>query len=75
MLAVQVPPRTFDSFVYSGRDLKRHKAIYPEPAGSSYAKVKEQYYYLIRTVFDGKGNCIIKIVLDITQLTITIEPL
>ena len=57
MLPVQVPPRTFDSFVYSGRDLKRCKAIYsPKPAGSSYANVKEQYNYLIRTVFDGKSN-------------------
>ena len=46
----------FDSFVHSGRDLKRHKAIYSEPAGSSYANVKDQYNYLIRTVFDGKGN-------------------
>ena len=45
----------FDSLVYSGRDLKRRKAIYPKPAGSSYAN-EEQYNYLIRTVFDGKGN-------------------
>ena len=43
----------FDS---SGRDLKRFKAIYHKPAGSSYANVKEQYNYLIRTVYDGKGN-------------------
>ena len=53
MFAVQVPP---DSFVHSGRDLKRCKTIYPKPAGSSYANVKEQYNNLIRTVFDDKGN-------------------
>ena len=46
----------FDSFVYSSRDLKRCKAIYSISAGSSYANVKEQYNYLIRTVFDSKGN-------------------
>ena len=46
----------FDSFVHSDRDLKWPNAIYPKPAGSSYANVKEQYNYLIRTVFDGKGN-------------------
>ena len=43
----------FDSFF---RDLKRHKAIYPKPAGCSYANVKEQYNYLISTVFAGKDN-------------------
>ena len=33
----------FDSFFHSGRDLKRHKAIYSKPAGSSYANVKDYY--------------------------------
>ena len=33
----------FDSLVYSGRDLKRCKAIYLKSAGSSYANIKEQY--------------------------------
>ena len=50
MLAVQAPPRSsfyFDSFVHSGRDLNRCKAIYPKPAGSFYANVKEQYDYSI----------------------------
>ena len=46
----------FDSFVHSGRDLKRRKAIYPKSAGSSYAIVKEQYNYLTRTAFDGNGK-------------------
>ena len=46
----------FDSFVHSGRDLNRCKAIYPKSAGSSYANVKEQYNYLIKTVFDGRDN-------------------
>ena len=39
MLAVQDLRSIFDSFVHSGRDLKRCKAIYPEPAGSSYANI------------------------------------
>ena len=46
----------FDSFVHSGRELKRRKKIYPKPTGSSYAHVKEQNNYLIKTIFDGKGN-------------------
>ena len=41
MLAVLDLCSIFDSFVHSGRDLKRRKAIYPKLAGSSY--VKEQY--------------------------------
>ena len=43
----------FDSFVHSGGNMKRHKAIYPEPAGSSCANVK---IHLIRTVFDYNSN-------------------
>ena len=35
----------FDLFVHSGRDLKRCKAIYPMPAGSDYANIKEQHNY------------------------------
>ena len=40
----------FDSFVHSGRDLKRRKAIYPKPAGNSYANVKEQYNYFQNSI-------------------------
>ena len=54
----------FDSFVHSGRDLKRHKAIYLKPAGKSYANVKELktalfvYLYLMVRVTIYHQNCV-----------------
>ncbi len=46
----------FNSLVHTGRDLKRRRAGYPKPRDASYRDVKRQNEYLLRTVFDGKGN-------------------
>ena len=48
----------FDSFVHSGADLKRRRRIRPKPAGVSYRDINAQNDYLLRTVFDAKGNYI-----------------
>ena len=46
----------FDSLVHSGSNLKRRKKGYYKPPGSSYRNIKEQNNYLLRILFDGKGN-------------------
>ena len=46
----------FNSFVHTGRDLKRRKAGYPKSGDASYRNVKQQNEYLLKMVFDGKGN-------------------
>ena len=48
--------RVFDSLVHSGSNLKRRKKGYYKPPGSSYRNIKEQNNYLLRILFDGKGN-------------------
>lgn len=46
----------FNSFVHAGRDLKRHRTGYPKPKDASYRNIKQQNEYLLKTIFDGKGN-------------------
>ena len=46
----------FDSFVHAGRDLKRRRTGYPKPKDASYRNIKQQNEYLLKTIFDGKGN-------------------
>jgi len=48
----------FHSFVSSGSDLKKRANAYPKPRGSVYRSIKEQNKFLMKTVFDGKGNYI-----------------
>ena len=36
--------------------LRKCKAIYPKPGSVSYRDVKKQNQFLLKTVFDGKGN-------------------
>ena len=44
------------SFVHAGRDLKRGRTGYPKPKDASYRNIKQQNDYLLKTIFDGKGN-------------------
>ena len=46
----------FQSFVHSGRALARQRAIYPKPADTAYYDLIKQNEFLIKSVFDGKGN-------------------
>ena len=46
----------FNSFVHAGRDLKRRKTIYQKPGDAAYRNIKQQNEYLLKTIFDGKGN-------------------
>ena len=46
----------FNSFVHTGRDLKRRKTVYPKAGDATYQNIKQQNEYLLKTVFDGKGN-------------------
>jgi hypothetical protein len=46
----------FNSFVHSGNDLKKRRVGYPKPSDAAYRNVKKQNEYLLKTVFDGKGN-------------------
>ena len=46
----------FDTFVHSGRALSRHRAVYTKPTGTDYYDLTKQNNFLIKSVFDGKGN-------------------
>ena len=46
----------FNSFVHSGNDLKKRRVAYPKPSDTTYRDIKKQNDYLMRVVFDGKGN-------------------
>ena len=46
----------FQSFVHSGRALARRRAIYPKPADTTYYNLTKQNEFLVKSVFDGKGN-------------------
>ena len=46
----------FQSFVHSGRALAKRRAIYPKPADTAYYDLNKQNEFLIKSVFDGKGN-------------------
>lgn len=46
----------FFSFVHSGRALVRRRAIYPKPADTAYYDLTKQNEFLVKSVFDGKGN-------------------
>jgi len=46
----------FDSFISSGSALKKHMKAYSKPDGSVYRKIKEQNNFLLKTIFDVKGN-------------------
>lgn len=48
----------FQSFVSSGSNLKKRMKAYSKPRGSVYRNVKEQNSFLLKTVFDAKGNYI-----------------
>ena len=48
----------FQSFVQSGRALVRCRAIYLKPADTSYYNLTKQNEFLVKSVFDGKGNCV-----------------
>ena len=48
----------FNSFVHSGNDLKKRRVGYPKPSDAAYRNIKKQNEYLLKTVFDGKGNYI-----------------
>ena len=46
----------FNSFVHTGSDLRRRKAIYSKPTGVAYRDVKKQNHFLRKTVFHARGN-------------------
>lgn len=46
----------FQSLVHSGGNLRRRKAIYPKPASASYRDLTKQNDFLLKSVFDAKGN-------------------
>lgn len=46
----------YRGFVHSGPALCKRKAIYPKPGSATYQDVKKQNEFLLKTVFDGKGN-------------------
>ena len=46
----------FQSFVHSGRALVRRRAIHPNPADTAYYDLTKQNEFLVKSVFDGKGN-------------------
>ena len=46
----------FQSFVHSGRALVRRRAIYPKPSDAAYYDLTKQNEFLVKSVFDGKGN-------------------
>ena len=46
----------FQSFVHSGRALARRRAVYPKPADTAYYDLTKQNEFLVKSVFDGKGN-------------------
>ena len=46
----------FDSFLHAGRSLRRRRAIYPKPSDVAYRDLSKQNEFLVKSVFDGKGN-------------------
>ena len=46
----------FQSLVHSGGNLRRRKAINPKPASASYRDLTKQNDFLLKAVFDAKGN-------------------
>ena len=48
----------YKSFLHTGSDLKRCKAIYTKPRCTPYYNIKQQNEFLLKTVFDAKGNYI-----------------
>lgn len=46
----------FQRFVHTGRALVRRRAIYQKPADTAYYDLSKQNEFLIKSVFDGKGN-------------------
>ena len=46
----------FQDFVRSGSDLRRRRAIYPKPADASYRDISKQNDFLLKSIFDAKGN-------------------
>ena len=46
----------FQSFVHSGQELVRPRAIHPKPADTAYYDLTKQNEFLVKYVFDGKGN-------------------
>ena len=45
----------YTGFVHTGQALQKRK-IYPKPGKTTYGDVKSQNEFLLRTMFDGKGN-------------------
>ena len=46
----------FQSFVHSSRALARRRAIYLKPADTAHYDLTKQNEFLVKSVFDGKGN-------------------
>ena len=46
----------FDSFIHTGCSLCRRRPIYPKPADVAYCDLSKQNEFLVKSVFDGKGN-------------------
>ena len=46
----------FQGFVHSGRALSKRKVIYSKPADTTYYDLTKQNDFLVKSVFDGKGN-------------------
>ena len=46
----------FQNLVHSGENLRRRKAVYPKPANESYRDITKQNDFLVKSVFDAKGN-------------------
>ena len=46
----------FQSFVHSGRALARQRAIYLKSADTAYYDLTKRNEFLVKSVFDGKGN-------------------
>ena len=46
----------FRGLVHTGQALRKRKRIYPKPGMATYRDVKRQNEFLLKAVFDGKGN-------------------
>jgi len=46
----------FQSFVHSGRALAKRSTVHPKPADTAYYDLTKQNEFLVKSVFDGKGN-------------------
>ena len=46
----------FVNLIHSGGDLRRRRAIYPKSGSASYRDITKQNDFLIKSVFDARGN-------------------